>query len=84
MTNGQSRKNWQHMVHKTKRQSKMDNLEKLATYGAQNEEAMKNGQSRKNWQHMVHKTKRQSKMDNLEKTGNIWCTKRRGNDKWTI
>jgi hypothetical protein len=38
MTNGQSRKNWQHMVHKTKGQSKMDNLEKLATYGAQNEE----------------------------------------------
>jgi hypothetical protein len=25
----------------------MDNLEKLATYGAQNEEAIKNGQSRK-------------------------------------
>ena len=42
----------------------MDNLEKLATYGAQNEGAIKNGQSRE--------------------TGNVWCTKRRRNQKWTI
>ena len=39
-------RNWQHRVHKTKGQSNMDNPEKLATYGTQDEGAIKHGQSR--------------------------------------
>ena len=39
-------RHWQHRVHKTKGQSNMDNPEKLATYGTQDEGAIKHGQSK--------------------------------------
>ena len=87
---------WQHRVHKTKGQPKMDNPDKMEGYtrrrgnqrwtiqrkwqGTQDEGVIKDGQCRDNCR--VHKTKGQSKMDNPEKMAGY--TRRRGNQRWTI
>jgi hypothetical protein len=45
----------------------MYNLERLATYGTQDEGAIQTWTIQRNWQHRIHKTKGQSNMDNPEK-----------------
>ena len=54
-------------------QSQIDNPEKLATYGTEDEE--KHNTIQRNWQHMVQKTKKN--ITQHREIGNIWYRRRR-------
>ena len=61
----------------------MDNPEKLATYGTQDEGAIKHGQSRETG-NIGYTRRRAIKHGQSRETGNIGYTRRRGNQTWTI